>query len=107
VSPRFDISAFLVVPEEAPLDALAPGVTLLNPNSATHISGASSKTKGKAKKGKEKAVEKYSPKVSDRGRDPVINDQILILHLMSTAKIGIPPSTRVAHVGPSDCPASV
>ena len=67
VSPKFDISAFLVVPEEAPLDALAPGVTLLNPNSATQIFGANSKTKGKAKKGKEKVVEKYSPKVSDLG----------------------------------------
>jgi hypothetical protein len=61
VSPKFDISAFLVVPEEAPLDALAPGVTLLNPNSGAQISGASSKTKGKAKKGKERAMEKYSP----------------------------------------------
>jgi hypothetical protein len=81
VSPKFDISAFLVVPEEAPLDALAPGVTLLNPNSSTQIFGASSKTKGKTKKGKEKAMEKYSPKVSDRGGDPVINDQILIHHI--------------------------
>jgi hypothetical protein len=107
VSPKFDICAFLVVPEEAPLDALAPGVTLLNPNSATQISGASSKTKGKAKKGKEKAVEKYSPKVSDRAQDLVNNDQILILHLMSTAKNDFPPSTRVAHVGPPECPASV
>ena len=106
VSPKFDISAFLVVPEEAPLDALAPGVTLLNPNSATLISGANSKTKGRAKKGKEKAVEKYSPKVSDRWRDPVINDQILILNLCPTAKIIFPPSTRVTHVGPSECPAS-
>ena len=49
VSPKFDISAFLVVPEEAPLDALAPGVTLLNPNSAIQISGAGSKTKGESK----------------------------------------------------------
>jgi len=64
VSPKFDISAFLVVPEEAPLDALAPGVTLLNPNTAALIPGASSKTKGKGRKGKEKAVEKDLPKVS-------------------------------------------
>jgi hypothetical protein len=74
VSPRFDISAFLVVPEEAPLDALAPGVTLLNPNSAAQIPGASLKPKGKAKKGKEKAVEKDTSKVSDPEPDPVIHD---------------------------------
>ncbi len=74
VSPKFDISAFLVVPEEAPLDALAPGVTLLNPNAVTQIPGASLKTKGKAKKGKEKAVENHLPKVSDyQERDPEIH----------------------------------
>ena len=89
VSPRFDISAFLVVPEEAPLDALAPGVTLLNPNSATQISGSSLKPKGKGKKGKEKAVEKDSLKVSDRKPDPVIHDQT---HLLPQQKPSFPPA---------------
>jgi Forkhead domain len=58
VSPQFDISAFLVVPEDAPLDALAPGVTLLNSSAAAAISGAKSKSKSKSKKGKEKVAEK-------------------------------------------------
>ena len=88
VSPKFDISAFLVVPEEAPLDALAPGVTLLNPNSATQISGANSKTKGKAKKGKEKAVEKYSPKVSDRARS---SDRRSDINICPQQKSSFPP----------------
>ena len=89
VSPRFDISAFLVVPEEAPLDALAPGVTLLNSSSAAQISGASSKQKGKAKKGKEKAVAKDSSKVSDREPDAVIYDQS---HLCLQQKPSFPPA---------------
>ena len=63
VSPKFDISAFLVVPEEAPLDALAPGVTLLNPKPTAGGNEVTCKSKGKSKKGKEKAVEKDSYKV--------------------------------------------
>ncbi|KAI0251430.1 hypothetical protein BJV78DRAFT_1211514 [Lactifluus subvellereus] len=62
VSPKFDISAFLVVPEEAPLDALAPGVTLLNPKSTAENPEAALKAKGKSKKGKEKAAAKDSSK---------------------------------------------
>jgi hypothetical protein len=65
VSPKFDISAFLVVPEDAPLDALAPGVTLLNPSVAAVISaGTNLKSKPKSKKGKEKVPEKESAQVS-------------------------------------------
>jgi hypothetical protein len=60
VSPRFDISAFLVVPEEAPLDALAPGVTLLNSKPST----GENEVTCESKKGKEEAVEKDSYKVS-------------------------------------------
>ena len=68
VSPKFDISAFLVVPEEAPLDALAPGVTLLNQKSAAENPEAAPKAKGKPKKGKEKAATKdSSSKVSKKG----------------------------------------
>ena len=89
VSPRFDISAFLVVPEDAPLDALAPGVTLLNPSAAAVIPGASSKPKGKVKKGKEKAIEKDLPKVSDRELDPVVDDQS---HLRPQQKPSFPPA---------------
>ncbi|KAI0289544.1 hypothetical protein BC826DRAFT_1159051, partial [Russula brevipes] len=65
VSPNFDISAFLVVPEDAPLDALAPGVTLLNASSAAGTSGASLKSKGKSKKGKEKEKEKEKAKAEN------------------------------------------
>ncbi|KAH9074839.1 hypothetical protein EDB83DRAFT_2353754 [Lactarius deliciosus] len=61
-SPKFDISAFLVAPEEAPLDALAPGVTLLNSKPTAGGNEAASKSKGKSKKGKEKATEKDSYK---------------------------------------------
>jgi len=64
VSPKFDISAFLVAPEEPPLDALAPGVTLLNAKPAAAGNEATSKSKGKSKKGKEKATEKDTYKVS-------------------------------------------
>jgi hypothetical protein len=72
VSPNFDISAFLVAPEEAPLDALAPGVTLLNPK-PTAGENEPSKSKGKSKKGKEKAVEKDSYKVSSIDEAPSID----------------------------------
>jgi hypothetical protein len=72
VSPRFDITAFLVVPEDAPLHALAPGVTLLNPSAAASISGVNSKSKPKSKKGKEKVAEKEPPQVSNLGSDPII-----------------------------------
>ena len=65
MSPKFDISAFLVVPEDAPLDALAPGVTLLNPSAAAAIYGANSKSKSKSKKGKEKVAEKAPTQVSN------------------------------------------
>jgi hypothetical protein len=71
-SPNFDISAFLVAPEEAPLDALAPGVTLLNPK-PTAGKNEPSKSKGKSKKGKEKAVEKDSYKVSSIDEAPSID----------------------------------
>ena len=72
VSPKFDISAFLVVPEDAPLDALAPGVTLLNPSAAA---AAGSKSKSKSKKGKEKSAEKESTQVSDLSPHRIIHDR--------------------------------
>lgn len=70
VSPGFDISAFLVVPEDAPLDALAPGVTLLNPSAAA---AAGPKSKPKSKKGKEKSAEKEPTQVSNPSSDRVID----------------------------------
>jgi hypothetical protein len=85
VSPQFDISAFLVVPEDAPLDALAPGVTLLNPNAAAAISGANSKSKPKSKKGKE------STQVSNLDSDPVIHDRSHPRHSHSHRNLPFPP----------------
>jgi hypothetical protein len=86
VSPKFDISAFLVVPEEAPLDALAPGVTLLNSKPSTGENEATGRSKGKSKKGKEKAVEKDSYKVSYIDRVPIID-------LIRNAEAFSPPCT--------------
>lgn len=94
VSPKFDISAFLVAPEEAPLDALAPGVTLLNPKSTAGENEAS-KSKGKSKKGKEKATEKDTYKVS-------YIDSALITNLIRNAEAFSSPCTRITHPNPSN-----
>ena len=94
VSPKFDISAFLVAPEEAPLDALAPGVTLLNSKSSAGENEAN-KSKGKSKKGKEKATEKDTYKVS-------YIDLALITNLIRNAEALSSPCTRITHPNPSN-----
>lgn len=110
VSPKFDINAFLVVPEEAPLDALAPGVTLLNTSSAAEIPGTNIKSKGKSKKGKEKNIEKErnASKVSDRDPDPIIYvyDRSDPWPGHGAAETISPPCARITHPGPAERPAS-
>lgn len=90
VSPKFDISAFLVVPEDAPLDALAPGVTLLNQSAAA---AAGPKSKLRSRKGKEKSAEKEPTQVSDLSSDGVVYDRSRLC-TMPTAiqKPSLPPA---------------
>jgi hypothetical protein len=66
VSPKFDISAILVAPEEDPLDVLASSVTFLDAKLAAGENEAS-----KSKKGKEKVPDKDSYQVSYTDSVPI------------------------------------
>ena len=90
VSPEFDMVAL----EEAPLDSLALGTTLLNPK-PTAGENEASKSKGKEKKGEENAAENVSYKVS-------YIDSALMIDLIRHVEAFSPPCTRIACPNLSD-----
>ncbi|KAI0058984.1 hypothetical protein BV25DRAFT_1890520 [Artomyces pyxidatus] len=112
--PPIDISAYIVDPEDPPLDALAPGITLLNGD--VEELEKTMKTKGKARKGKEKEVVKEKAPAKNpvfpptQPESPTLSRQALSSRPKAAQRLFTPPRevppVLKPLVTPPQCPST-